>query len=48
MKLYKIKEKYLNHMFKYANTKLNLEGSYTLLEWTKAGFKENVLELTTK
>jgi len=45
MEKYKIKAKWLNHMFKYATTKLDLNGSYTLAEWTSAGFKESVLEI---
>jgi hypothetical protein len=31
-------------LFKYAWTKLDLNGEYTMEEWTKAGFKELVLE----
>jgi len=41
--LYKIKDKWKKHMFKYAATKLDLNGEYTKDVWNKAGFKDSLL-----
>jgi hypothetical protein len=43
-KLFKIKSKYLNHMFKYAHTELDLNGAYDKETWNKAGFGDQILE----
>ena len=43
--MYKIKEKYKNYVAKYAWTKLDINGIYSLEEWKKNGFTERVLEL---
>lgn len=42
--MYKIKDKYKEHIAKYAWTKLDINGVYSLKEWTDAGFKTTVLE----
>lgn len=42
--MYKIKEKFLNQVFKYAKTNLNLRGTYSKEIWNKNGFKDNILE----
>ena len=45
MKKYKIADKYLNTVIRYAmNTKLNIRGVYTKEEWNKSGFKDSILE----
>jgi hypothetical protein len=41
---YKIKEKYKSMMFKYAFTRLDLDGEYSKEEWNTAGFMDCVLE----
>jgi hypothetical protein len=46
--LFKIKAKYLNHMFKYAKTSLDLKGAYDKETWHKAGFGDLVLEEVTE
>jgi hypothetical protein len=43
--MYKIKDKFKSHLFKYAHTKLDINGVYTKEEWNKAGFNDRVLEL---
>jgi len=43
-KLFKIKDKYLNHMFKYAKTSLDLKGAYDKETWNRAGFGDSMLE----
>ena len=42
--MYKIKDKYKAHIAKYAWTKLDINGVYSLDEWVNAGFKTTVLE----
>ena len=45
MKKYKIADKYLNTVIRYAmNTKLDIRGVYTKEEWNKYGFKDTILE----
>jgi hypothetical protein len=46
--MYKIKDKYKAHIAKYAFTKLDINGVYSLEEWTQAGFKTLVLELVSQ
>ena len=43
--MYKIKDKFKLHLFKYAHTKLDINGVYTKEEWNKNGFNDRVLEL---
>jgi hypothetical protein len=46
--MYKIKDKYKEWIAKYAFTKLDINGVYSLEEWTKAGFKISALELVSQ
>jgi hypothetical protein len=45
--MYKLKEKYKIHMFKYAWTKLDLNGVYSKEVWNEHGFVTKVLEEVT-
>jgi hypothetical protein len=42
--MYKIKEKWIGFMLKYAWTKLDVTGEYDKETWNKSGFKDSVLE----
>ena len=42
--MYKIKDKYKVHITKYAWTKLDVNGVYSLDVWVKNGFNERILE----
>jgi hypothetical protein len=41
--MYRIADKYKSMVFKYAFTKLDLNGIYTKETWNKAGFKDSIL-----
>ena len=42
--MYKLKDKYKKMVSKYGFTSLDINGTYTKETWTKAGFKEIILE----
>ena len=42
---YRIKEKYKSLFATYAWTKLDLNGSYSIEDWNKAGFKDSILDI---
>lgn len=42
--MYKIADKWKKHIFKYASTKLDLNGIYSKEIWNKNGFQDKVLE----
>ncbi len=42
--MYKIKEKYKKHIARYASTKLDINGTYSLEVWKANGFHERILE----
>lgn len=46
--MYKLKDKYKAHVARFAATKLNINGVYSLSEWTKAGFSSRLLEEVIK
>ncbi len=46
--MYKLKEKYKAMVAKYAFTRLDINGVYSLETWNKAGFKVCILEEVTK
>ena len=46
--MYKIKDRYKNHIAKYAHTKLDINGIYDKETWNKAGFKDQLLDEVSK
>jgi hypothetical protein len=42
--MYKLKDKYKGMVAKYAFTKLDINGIYSLETWKNSGFKESILE----